>query len=247
MVRTLGVEREQFIVRDGRIVPAIDELLPRLYQLCREKGLPSSLFGYELFAGQVEDRTEVKESADGIIQALRRNDEILVEAGSSLGLQFRSADYVPQEELGELVVNGFSERHRQIWEAIPYERKVAASQVAAIHVHVGVSAEEAVKVLRYCREGVIDRLGEISNGSGGRRLAAYRAMAETYGAPPEFSSIFELTSYIDERGGERNVWDLVRYKLTTGTVEFRMFGTTASMETVRRCVEETQRLVEMIL
>jgi len=247
MVRTLGVEREQFILRNGRIVPAIDELLPKLYQFCEAKGLPTANFGYELFAGQIEDRTSIEKSVSGVIRALQRNEEILAEVGAGLGLQFWPTDYATEEELGDLVVNGFSERHQQIWEAIPYERKVAASQVAAIHVHVSASAEEAVRVLNYCREDVIDRLGAISNESRGKRLAAYRAMAETYGIPPEFASTLELASYIEERGGERNVWDLIRYKPTTGTVEFRMFGTTASKRVIRQCVEEAQRLMETIL
>lgn len=238
MVRTYGIEREQFIVRDGKIVTAIDELLPELHRICDANCLPRDLFGYELFAGQVEDRTEPKESVEEIIQALEVNDAILAEAGELLGLQFLAAEYVSEEDLGELAVNGFSERHQQIWEAIPYERKVAASQVAAIHVHVSVSPEQALRVLRACNRErhIMDGLNKVSDASGGKRLAAYRTMAETDGTPPFFSEVSELLSYIEEHGGERDVWDLVRYKPTTGTVEFRMFGTTASKETIKGCI-----------
>jgi len=244
--RTLGVERERFILRSGEIVPSIDKLLPELHRFCGERGLPLDLFGYELFAGQVEDRTRPTESVDGIMIALDENDQTLREVGDCLGLQFRCIEYVTEEELGELVVNGFSERHKQIWSAIPHARKVAASQVAAIHVHVSVTPGEAVQVLNHCRIDVIDELAKLGDFSGGKRLAAYRTMAETDGVPPKFSDPVGLMSYIKTKGGERNVWDLVRYKPLTGTVEFRMFGTTESQMAIRSCVEETHSLVEAI-
>jgi len=246
MGRTIGIERESFICRNGSVVPLIDELLPALHRFCGDRRLPLELFGFELFAGQVEDRTTPTESVDEVLGMLKRNEEILRIVGDDLGLHFRCTEYVTEVELGELVVNGFSERHQEIWDAITHERKVAASQVAAIHVHVSVTLEEAVMVLNHCRPSVVEKLSGLSDNSGGKRLAAYQTMAETDGAPPEFSDTAELLAYIDEHGGERNVWDMVRYKPTTGTVEFRMFGATESEGVIRRCVEETHRLVEAV-
>jgi gamma-glutamyl:cysteine ligase YbdK (ATP-grasp superfamily) len=246
MERTLGVEREWFMMHDGRVVPRIDELLPRLYRFCEENNLPEELFGYELFAGQVEDRTRPEESVDGVMRALAENERVLRVVGAGIGLEFRCVEYLTEEELGELVVNGFSERHRRIWAEIPHARKVAASQVAAIHVHVRVTPEEAVRALNRCRRSVIDEFAAMGDFSGGKRLSAYRTMAETDGVPPEFSNTAELMAYIEKRGGERNVWDLVRYKPATGTIEFRMFGTTESGADIRRYVEKARLLVESV-
>lgn len=246
-MRTLGVERERFIVRDGSIVPLIDGLLPELHQFCREHSLLTVRFGYELFAGQIEDRTAGEKSVDEVMSILDENEQILLEIGDRLGLQFRCVDYVTKKELGELVVNSFSQRHRQIWSDISHRQKVAASQVAAIHVHVSVSSKEAIEVLTHCRKDVIDNLVAIGDFSDGKRIAAYRTMAGGYGDPPVFLSVASLMAYIKEKGGERNVWDLVRYKPLTGTIEFRTFGATESNENVRQFVETALYLVESVL
>jgi hypothetical protein len=37
---------------------------------------------------------------------------------------------------------------------------------------------------------------------------------------------------ITSKGGEKNVWDLVWYKPSTKTVEFRMFGVTPNVEEI---------------
>lgn len=246
-MRTLGVERESFMMRNGSIVPLINELLPKLHRFCDENNIPIDRFGYELFAGQVEDRTGGEDSVDEVMRVLGENEQILRDVGGRLGLQFRCVEYVTEEELGKLVVNSFSERHQQIWSEIPHERKVAASQVAAIQVHVSVGQVEAARVLNYCRKGVIDELVQLGDFSGGKRLAAYRTMAEVYGDPPIFRTVSELMEYINEKGGERDVWDLVRYKPSTGTIEFRMFGATESDEDVRLFIEKAYYLVEFVL
>ena len=56
-----------------------------------------------------------------------------------------------------------------------------------------------------------------------------------------FSTFLDLLRYNETKGGERNNWDLVRYKHRTRTVEFRMFGTTPDIEEivgyVKACLE----------
>lgn len=236
MKRTIGIEREWFILSQGRIVPAIGHLLPILQAEAQNNGLKPSFFGYELFAGQIEDRTPPVIGIKNLITALKRNEKFLRRIGKNLGYDFICREYVTEEELGSLVVNPFDERHKNIWSKITKERRISASQVAAIHVHIGVSLSEAKSILNYCRKDVIDQLSVLGDNSNGRRLRAYRNMAGVYGDPPFFNDNEELLSYIDKAGGERDVWDMVRYKPSTNTVEFRMFGATESYKIIEKIV-----------
>ena len=232
-MRTFGVERERFIANvEGNIVPAIGELLPLVHEIADERGLSKNMFSFELFAGQIEDRTPPCHNLRAIEDALLANDRILLEAANSLGLRFDHSEFIKKEMVVAFEVNPFDERHRQIWASIPNDRRIAASVISAVHVHVSVSDEEAVQILNLCRKDVIDRLIVIGDHSNLKRINAYRTMAETDGIPPVFASFLEVMEYIASEGGEKNVWDLVRYKPSTKTVEFRMFGATSSVEEI---------------
>ena len=242
MDRTIGVEREWFITRNGIIVPCIGELLPGLHKACDLLGLPKDLFTFELFAGQVEDRTPPATNTKELLSFLSRNENILYSVGNELDLKFSCVDFVESEALGKLCVNPFSQRHIAIWDKIGMKEKIAASQVAAIHIHISAGLEEAVAILNHCRIPVIDKLVTIGDFSSGKRINSYRTMAKTYGDPPLFNGGNELLSYIKERGGERDVWDLVRYKPSTNTVEFRMFGATNKNEKIIEFVYACQNI-----
>lgn len=241
-MRTYGVERERFIVDySGQIVPRIGILLPRVHEIARDNGLLESLFTYELFAGQIEDRTLPYGSLEELERAMILNDRIMSEAASQFGLAFECSEVVEASRITSLEVNPFDPRHKSIWQSAPLERRTAASIVAAVHVHMSVAEGEAVRLLNFCRRNVIDDLIDIGDHSNRRRINAYRAMAETEGVPPMFSSFAEVLKYIDAKGGEKNVWDLVRYKRSTGTIEFRMFGTTQNVQEalgyVKACID----------
>jgi len=229
-MKTFGVERERFIVNaQGKIVPAISELLPRVYQIARERGMPEKQFGFELFAGQIEDRTPPCRDMAEVRKALVANDEVLLKAASELDLAFDHSEFAEEERVVAFEVNPFDKRHQKIWASIPHERRVAASVVAAVHVHISVSDEEAVQILNLCRKDIVDRLIFLGDHSGSKRINAYRTMAETDDIPPVFSDFSGVMIYITSKGGEKNVWDLIRFKPSTGTVEFRMFGATPSI------------------
>lgn len=70
-------------------------------------------------------------------------------------------------------------------------------------------------------------------------------MARTYGVPPEFKDTQSLLSYITSKNGEKNVWDLVRYKPSTETIEFRMFGATDNKENIRTFVIACEEVFKM--
>lgn len=245
MNTTVGVERERFIVdrSSGKIVPAIGKLLPKVHETGRQRGLPTSLFGYELFAGQIEDRTPPCKSLVELRSALAVNDAVMEEVAIQNGLVFDSSDFVEECQIMSLEVNPFDQRHHDIWRAITQERRSAASRVAATHIHVAVTKEQAVALINACREKEVERLIKTSDHSNGRRINTYRIMAETKGVPPIFSSFEELMAYIERHGGEKNVWDLVRFKPSTQTVEFRMFGATNDIDEV---VEYAKLCIEML-
>lgn len=229
--KTIGIERERFIAdSEGRIVSAIGTLLPEVWKEAGKQGVPEDLFTYELFAGQIEDRILPCRSLDEARESLLRNDRIMSAAASRLGLAYDYSEAVEADRIASLEVNPFDARHKQIWQSISPERRLSASIVAAVHVHISAAEDEAVRILNVCRPNVVDSLIRIGDHSGFRRINAYRGMAQTDGVPPVFSEFSGLMDYIGSKGGEKNVWDLVRYKPSTKTVEFRMFGATQSVD-----------------
>ncbi len=234
MITTVGIERERFIINvsSGKIVSAIGELLPKVQKIAQERGISPKLFGYELFAGQIEDRTPPCKSLANLKRSLRMNDKILNELASQDGLGFTFTEFAEESEIGALVVNPFNQRHKKIWDEISPKRRLAASRVAAVHVHIGCEAAQALRLINLCDRSVIDRLSKLGDHSNGRRIAAYRIMTQSESVPPRFSDIGELLEYIKKHGSERNVWDLVRYRPSYGTTEFRMFGITPDIEEI---------------
>lgn len=246
-MKTFGIERERFIVNsNGKIVPAIGRLLPRVHQIAQQRAVSEELFTYELFAGQVEDRTHPCQELQSLEKALMVNDKILLEAANSLGLSFDHHEFAEEGRITTLEVNPFDSRHQDIWASISHKKRVSASVVAAVHIHISVNNEDVVSVLNLCREDIINKLIRIGDHSNFRRINAYRSMAETNGVPPTFSTFSEVMDYIASKGNEKNVWDLVRFKPSTGTIEFRMFGATSSITEIIGYVRACHDLISAI-
>ena len=243
MNSTIGIERERFIVsrHNGKVVPAIKTLLPKIQELGQQKGLSASLFIYELFAGQIEDRTPPCASLTELHAALTANDAIMQEIALKNGLMFDFSEFIEEEQITKLEVNPFDHRHKNIWQSITQERRSAASRVASTHVHLAVTNEQALALLNACRKEKVEQFIKIGDHSQGKRIQTYRVMAGTEGIPPIFANFEEIMSYIERHGGEKNVWDLVRFKPSTQTVEFRMFGASGNIDEVisyaRLCIE----------
>ncbi len=245
-MRTYGVERERFIVNClGDVVPEIGTLLPKIHKLAKKRGIKKDLFTYELFAGQVEDRTLPCKNLAELENALIINDRIMEEAANELGLSFDYSEIIERKRIKSLKVNPFDQRHKNIWKTVSLERKIAASVVIATHVHISVSNNEAVKLINACRKDVVNELIRIGDHSNFKRINAYRVMADTEGVPPRFSTFAEIIEYINARGGEKNVWDLVRYKPSTKTVEFRMFGSTKDTKEIIGYVESCPKITKI--
>lgn len=234
MKTTVGIERERFIVSraSNKVVPAIGTLLPKIHTMAEQRGVPTHLFGHELFAGQIEDRTLPFNSLSAIKEALMENDALLNEVASQNNLKFDFSEFIEEKHISALEVNPFDQRHQSIWQSISPERRLAASVVAAVHIHLGVTEESAVRLMNACRKERIEWLVKVGDHSNGKRMNAYTTMSQTNGVSPSFSNFQEVMKYIGEHDGEKNVWDLVRYKPSTKTVEFRMFGSTESVDEV---------------
>lgn len=227
-MRTYGIERERFMVNgSGKVVPRIGELLPKVHERAKSAGLSESRFSFELFAGQVEDRTPPCNSLDALRDEVNVNDRLLVAVGRECGVTFSHDEFVDAGMVEAFCVNPFDARHETIWNnALSGVQRVAASVVIAVHVHISVTPDEVVPMMKRCDASVVEYLVRLGDHSNGKRIDAYRTVAGTDGHPPICNTLSELMRYIESHGGEKNVWDLVRYKPSTGTIEFRMFGST---------------------
>ena len=246
-MRTFGIERERFIINvQKKVVSAIDDLLPRVHQIAREQGISSNLFTYELFAGQIEDRTPPCSDFKKLQKALLINDGILLEAANGLELSYDNSEFIEKNRVVAFEVNSFDKRHQEIWTSISNDKKIAASIVAAIHVHISVFDEtEVVRVLNICRKKIINELIRIGDHSNLKRIKNYQTMAGTNCIPPKFVNFLEVMEYIASKGGEKNVWDLVRYKASTKTIEFRMFGATPNIKEIIGYVRACQNVFKI--
>jgi gamma-glutamyl:cysteine ligase YbdK (ATP-grasp superfamily) len=243
-METFGIERERFITnKNNEIVTEIGILLPKVIEVARSRLIDESRFTYELYAGQIEDRTTVCSGLRDLRESLIENDSILEEAASSFGLSYECSEYVDRIRLTDLKPNPFNSRHQTIFKNISLDQKIAASQVAAVHIHIGVNKDDVVRCLNVDRIE-LDNLIKLGDHSNGKRIKSYSTMAGTQQFPPLFDSIEEVMRYIESKGGEKNVYDLIRYKPSTSTIEFRMFGITDNIDEIINYAIECKRLTK---
>lgn len=250
MTRTIGLEKECFITDgNGNIVPLVDILLPYAQSIAPKHGLYPTQFSPEPFAGQFEMKTTIAKDLDDLMNQLEALWNFLQIISQSQNCSFLCTPYVTEEQLGKLVVNTLNKRHTRLWNEVwNHAQRVAASQVAAINIHIGVTLEEAVNVLNYCNANlyIIMQLSKIDQSNialNNQRLDSYRFAANCDGVPPYFAGTNTLLKYLKEKG-EGNIWDLIRYKKSTGTIEFRMFGSTNDLTVVKSMTHSCLDVVE---
>ena len=124
-------------------------------------------------------------------------------------------------------------RYQRISATLSREVLSAACRVIGTHVHIGMPDHEvALKVYNSVVEKV-DELCEIGDGSSGRRLDLYRLMAPQW-RPMRYDSwenFFEVAQEENFSEDPRHCWTLIRIS-PHGTIEFRMFGSTDSLEKI---------------
>ena len=219
----IGVERECFITTpEGLIVPEAAAVLA---------DLPFGPFGYELSACQIESRVGPHTIAE-LAPALRTSDARLKTTLERYGFSALYTEVGP-EDMPLDVYPDPTGRYQEIVKDLPRSVLLAACRVIGTHVHIGMPDHETA-LATY--NGVIrhlDELCEIGNGSFGERLAIYRQMAPNYKPQPycSWQEYYETAVAQGFAEDPRKCWTLIRISIH-GTIEFRMFGATNSIERI---------------
>lgn len=219
----VGVERECFIARQGKIVPIAVSIIPAFGG--------SALFGNELSACQLEERT-TPGAIDGLYQALQANAALLEEKERELGFERLFCEVGP-EDMPLDVYPDASGRYQRIARILPIHVLSAACRVIGTHVHVGMPNHEVALKVYNSVIGKLDDLCESGNGSFGERLALYRVMATRW-LPRRYENwerFFEVATAEGFAHDPKRCWTLIRISIH-GTIEFRMFGATNSLDRV---------------
>lgn len=213
----VGVERECFLLKSGRIAPIAPTIISKL------KGHGN--YGYELSACQLEIRTNPT-PIETVPEVLIDSDRTLEIDQVRLGFEILHQEVAPFDMPLDVYPDP-SGRYQQITKDMPKEILRAACRVAGTHVHIGMgSPEQAIRAYN----AVIERLPELckmGDKSHGERLEIYKIMAPNF-QPPHYDDWNAYEQYaMDNKfwDGPRNCWHLIRISIH-GTIEFRVFGAT---------------------
>ncbi len=233
----IGVEREAFLVKEGKIVPISPEVLKHLPQ--------DGKYGYELSACQLEDRVGPVYLFH-LREALLQNEREIKKVERKLGFQ-RLYQEVGPPDMPLDVYPDPTGRYERITKNMPRHILSAACRVTGIHIHIGMPDHRTAlavynKAVDHYRE-----LCRAGDGSKGERLKIYRTMAPDY-QPRSYGSWKEFYDEAIKKGfaeDPRKCWHLIRMSVH-GTIEFRMFGATDNLGKIEawavRCSEICEAL-----
>jgi len=218
----IGSEREFLLLRDEKIVPIAVDVL---------KGINSTngTFGYELSACQLESRTNPC-SLELFPKELQRVEDLLVVAEKNIGFRRSFKEVGPRTMPRDIYPN---ERYVEIASHKSVEELLAACRVVATHIHVGMPNHETALIAYNKTLQYVERLCELGDHSGGKRLAIYRKMASNC-TPPNYDTWRDFYAKAVTEGftnDPRQCWTWVRIS-KHGTIEFRMFGTTNKLSEI---------------
>lgn len=252
LVFHVGVERECFITdQSGVIVPKAPLVLAHILENGWTDiiGQPvdgshlADIVGYELSACQIETRTKPC-SIDEIEAELYWQDQQLSQSLLELGLISEHEEVAP-ETMPLDVYPDPTGRYANLAKTMPRDVLLAACRVIGTHVHVGMPDHDTAlhvynRVIEEC-----DSLCHLGDSSGGERLSIYKIVAPD--AKPEkitsWQTFYERAVKQGFVSDPRKCWTLIRIS-GHGTIEFRMFGATNSIE---RIVSWTKRCHELCL
>lgn len=236
----VGCEREGFIVdSSGEIVPEAKKALDAL-------GLST---GYELSACQLESRV-------GPVDFDRLEYELCIEQAAILEILFEhglSVKYitVAPETMPLDVFPDPTGRYQKIVEKMPREILLAACRVAGTHCHVGMSDFETALIVYNHVVDHVHELIEMGNLTQGERLGIYQMMAPNF-MPIKYRDLQHMHEYYVENGFDvdpRKCWHLIRISVH-GTIEFRMFDSTESINIIaswaRECLKLCRQALELV-
>lgn len=239
----VGVEREMFVTdAQGTIVPCAEDVLKSALS-----SSPADWFGYELSACQVESRV-----GPTALSALESELKIREHHLNHYG--FREHGLIPgyvEVAPSDMPIDVYPDptgRYQKITKRMPRETLLAACRVAGTHIHIGMKDHEsALRTYNYVIQHMSE-LCELGNGSFGERLAIYKQMAPDY-LPRAYSNWKDFFQHALEKGfaeDPRKCWSLIRISVH-GTIEFRMFGTTSSIQRIVSWANRCHELCEMAM
>ena len=237
----VGVERECFTINgNGAIVPQAYRVLTSLQEgiLDGNPRLDGTEFGYELSACQVETRVGPCSIAELHGCLSDRNGQLEV-ALTHCGLSVLHSEVAPEDMPLDIYPDPTG-RYQRITQDMPREILLAACRVTGTHVHIGMRDHAMAlrvynRVIRHCVE-----LCELGDGSFGERLAIYKRMAPDFEPNPytDWDDYYRTAITKGFMEDPRKCWTLIRISVH-GTIEFRMFGATDSIDRIvnwaRRC------------
>ncbi len=220
-----GIERECILLDGkGKISPLSPKILNHL-------GSQNGKLGYELSACQLECRigpcwlSELKEE-------LLENEAIVREAERCLGFS-RSFYEVAPDDMPLDIYPDPTGRYQRIVKNLPRRILLAACQIIATHVHIGMP--DHLTALRVYNAVIpfLPELCQIGDHSSGKRLEIYKIMAPKYIPPPynNWEDYYDLSVKDGFTNDPRSCWHLIRISVH-GTIEFRMFGATDDQDKI---------------
>lgn len=244
----VGIERECFVTdMNGHIVPKA----PLIIEHVRKNGWrtdhlpnrtnPGDMLGYELSACQIETRTNPCEITE-ILSALQLPDTGLRNVLDELNLRPLHLEVAP-DDMPLDVYPDPTGRYAEITRTMPREVLLAACQVTGTHVHIGMPDHETAlhvynRLVGHC--GALCRLGD---GSSGRRLEIYCKVAPERDPPiyEDWQKFLDVANAKGFANNPRDCWTLIRISVH-GTIEFRMFGSTDSLNKIERWATQCHTL-----
>ncbi len=223
----LGVEREFFLAdaESEIIVPKSYLVLQSIQDSWRD------FFTYELSACQIENRTRPTRLED-LPEHLFECDSYLDKVLHGLGLRKLYLEVAPADMSLEVFPDPLN-RYQEIKQKLSPEQFEAACRIAGTHFHVGMPDQKtALKVYNQVIKH-LKKLCAMGDNSGGERLRLYGVVKPDNSPPPydSWTHFHQVALLKGFAGDSKDCWFLMR--LTKhGTIEFRMFGVTDSVEEV---------------
>ena len=251
----LAVEVECFIVdKDGAVVPRAHDVLDQFglagwEQLKMEhpgdvayRDHDSGIVAKNELSGcQLEINTRPCETVAELRQQLTYAYRQIAAMCSKLGLRPWYHEFGPKD----MPLDVFpSERYHKIVKKWKRKRRLAACRVTATHIHVGMlNKTVALKVynwlVQHCKQ-----LCAMGDHSEGQRLAAFKETIYPQSRPEPYQDWQAFYATAVKRGFTvdiRQCWTLIRIS-KHGTIEFRMFGSTPSIDEIIGWAEHCRNL-----
>lgn len=229
----VGVEREQFTIdpMTRNITPVVPRYLERIDALDGSADKSRFQFGYELSACQLESKIGPCR-IDQIGQWLEDSEVLLRSVDDQLGKSRLHMELAPENMPLDIYPDPTG-RYQRITANMPKEVLSAACRVAATHVHIGMP--DIATAVRVYNEAIhhTDELIQMGDCSSGKRMELYRVMAPRYRPEPIASSdeLYQQACSYGFVNDPRTCWTLIRISIH-GTLEFRMFGATESIDQI---------------